>query len=149
MFHIFLGDSLKLWIANVFSDYLLFPLWKCFVAELFWVVTILTYRSLQPSVIFSCLSQLYFVEHDSLNLDNNWYSFISHFCRFKCHPLFLEWQFFYLRFFFWVIYYFFFFFEIIVKAKKVPEFEENIQKVESRVCIYVEHWVQIFFLLDY
>ena len=38
-----------------------------------------------------------------------------------------------------LLFFFFFFFEIIVKAKKVPEFEENIQKVESRVCIYVEH----------
>lgn len=72
------------------------------------LVTILTYRSLQLSVIFSCLSQLYFVEHDSLNLEDNSYSLIYHFGRFKCHPLFLEWQFFYLRIFFWWFIYIYF-----------------------------------------
>lgn len=147
MFHIFLGDSLKLWIADVFSDYLLFPLWKCFVAELFWVVTTLTYRSMQPSVIFSCLSQLYFVEHDSLNLKDNSYSVISHFCRFKCHPLFLEWQFFYLRFFLGDLL-FLFFFEIIVKAKKFQSLKK-IYKKQRAEYVFMLSTDSRFFLLDY
>lgn len=92
------------------------------------LVTMLTYRSLRLSVIFSCISQLYFVEHDSLNLEDNLYAFISHFCRFKCHALFLEWQLFYLRFFWFFWWLTIFFFEIIVKAKKFQSLKKIYKK---------------------